>query len=78
MRRCFSFVAGIIAALAVAFISSQPAGAFVADQDAIAKAATAANGVIEVKRALSKGTPPGWHHGHKRGWNGSSRPPGQH
>ena len=38
---------------------------------------TAANSVIEVKRSLSKGTPPGWHHGRKVGWHGRGEPPGQ-
>lgn len=78
MRRYFSFVAGSITAVTVAFLSPQPAGAFVANQDGLAKAATADNGVIDVKRAPSKGAPPGWHHGRKRGWEGSKRPPGQH
>jgi hypothetical protein len=77
MRKYF-VSAGMIAAVgvSVAFISPQPAGAFVAHQDGLAKTATAANTVIEVKRLLSKGTPPGWHHGRKR-WTGN-RPPGQH
>lgn len=77
MRRYF-VSAGIVTAIgvSVAFVSPQPAGAFVTHQDGLAKTATAANNVIEVKRSLSKGTPPGWHHGRKRGWTGN-RPPGQ-
>ena len=77
MRKYF-VSAGMIAAVgvSVAFISPKPAGAFVAHQDGLAKTATAANTVIEVKRSLSKGTPPGWHHGRKRGWTGN-RPPRQ-
>ena len=61
MRKYF-IVAAILAAIgvAVAFISPQPAGAFVANQNGIAKAATAANTIIEVKRSPSKGRPPGW------------------
>lgn len=76
MRRYFTFAA-IFAAIsvAVAFLSPQPAGAFVANQNGVAKAATAANTIIEVKR--KKGPPPGWHHGRKVGWHGHSRPPGQ-
>jgi hypothetical protein len=77
MRRCLIFAATVIS-IGVAFSSSRPAGAFVADQSGIAQAATAANTVIEVKRSLQKGSPPGWHHGRKRGWEGSKRPPGQH
>jgi hypothetical protein len=78
MRKYF-IVAAILAAIgvAVAFISPQPAGAFVANQNDIAKAATAANTIIEVKRSPSKGRPPGWNHGRKVGWHGHSRPPGQ-
>ncbi|MGO8924636.1 MAG: hypothetical protein ACLQF4_17060 [Xanthobacteraceae bacterium] len=78
MRKYF-IVAAILAAIgvAVAFISPQRAGAFVANQNDIAKAATAANTIIEVKRSPSKGRPPGWNHGRKVGWHGHSRPPGQ-
>jgi len=74
MRRYFSFIGTF---LAIAFFSPHPAGAFVAHQEGLATTATAANSVIEVKRSLSKGSPPGWHHGRKRGWTGK-RPPGQH
>jgi hypothetical protein len=78
MRKYF-IAAAIFAALgiAVAFISPQPADAFVANQNGVAKAATATNPIIEVKRSPLKGTPPGWHHGRKVGWHGHSRPPGQ-
>jgi hypothetical protein len=73
MRRYF-----IVAAVSfgVAFVS-QPAGAFIANTDGIAKAATATNAIIEVKRSPHKGRPPGWNHGSKVGWHGHSRPPGQ-
>jgi hypothetical protein len=72
MRKYF-----IVAAIgvAVAFISPQPAGAFVTNQDGVAKAATAANTIIDVKHK-HKGTPPGWHHGNKTGWHGRGKPPG--
>ncbi len=71
MRRYF-ISAGIFVAVtvAVAFVAPPPAGAFVANQDGVAKAATAANTVIDVK------TPPGWHHGRKVGWHGRGKPPG--
>ena len=78
MPRYFIATGFVVLGVAVAFISPQPAGAFVANQDGIAKAATSTNTVIEVKRSPSKGTPPGWHHGRKVGWHGSRRPPGQH
>ena len=70
-------VAFVVMGVAVAFISPRPAGAFVAHQNDVAKAAAATNATIEVKRSLQKGTPPGWHHGRKVGWHGHSRPPGQ-
>ena len=74
MRRYFKFTGTIIAmAVAVAFFSPQPAGAFVANLDGIAKTATGTNAIIEVKH---KGTPPGWHHGRKVGWHGRGEPPG--
>jgi hypothetical protein len=78
MRRYF-VLAGMIAAIgfAVTFISPQPAGAFVANADGVAKAATAANTIIEVKRSPHKGRPPGWSHGRKTGWHGRGKPPGQ-
>lgn len=63
--------------VAIAFLSPQPADAFIANQNSVAQAATATNPTIEVKRSLHKGTPPGWHHGRKVGWHGHSRPPGQ-
>jgi hypothetical protein len=50
---------------------------FFQNQNGIAKAITATNAVIEVKRSSHKGTPPGWHHGRKVGWDGRGRPPGQ-
>jgi hypothetical protein len=77
MRRYF-LVAGIFTATFVglgvtdAFISPQPAGAFVANADGLAKAVTTTNTIIEVKHK----TPPGWHHCRKVGWRGGSRPPG--
>lgn len=74
MRKYFIFTA---IGVAVAFLSPQPAGAFVANQNGIAKAATAANSVIAVKHSPQKGRPPGWSHGRKVGWHGHSRPPGQ-
>jgi hypothetical protein len=78
MRKYF-ISAGIVAAIgvSVAFISPQPAGAFVAHADGISKAATATNTVIEVKRSPLKGRPPGWSHGRKTGWHGRGKPPGQ-
>ena len=74
MRKYFTIAA---IGVAVAFISPQPAGAFVANQNGVAKAATATNAITEVKRSLNKGTPPGWRQGRKVGWHGHSRPPGQ-
>ena len=59
--------------VAVAFVSTQPAGAFIANADGVAKAATATGPIIEVKHR----TPPGWHHGRKVGWHGRCEPPGQ-
>jgi hypothetical protein len=78
MRRYFIFAA-LFAALgaAVAFLSPLPADALVANPNGIAKAVTATNAVIEVKRSSHKRTPPGWHHGRKVGWDGRGRPPGQ-
>ena len=74
MRKYF-IASAIFAAMgvAVAFLSP-PAGAFVANQNGAAQAATATNTIVEVKH---KGTPPGWHHGRKVGWHGHARPPGQ-
>jgi hypothetical protein len=65
--------------VAVAFVSPQPAGAFIANADGVAKAATATNPIIEVKRSPHKSRPPGWSqsHGRKVGWHGRNRPPGQ-
>jgi hypothetical protein len=63
--------------VAVALVSPQPAGAFTANQDGVAKAAMATNIIVEVKRSPHKGQPPGWSHGRKVGWHGHSRPPGQ-
>ena len=63
--------------VAIAFLSPRPAGAVVANQNGVAKAATATNAIIEVKRSPHKGRPPGWSHGRKVGWHGHSRPPGQ-
>jgi hypothetical protein len=74
MRKYFIFAA---IGVAIAFIAP-PAGAFVANENGVAKAANTANTIIEVKRSPHKGRPPGWSHGRKRGWQGSSRPPGQH
>jgi hypothetical protein len=68
MRKYFIFAA---IGVAVGFLSPQPVGAFVADQNGVTKAATAANTVIDVK-----GSPPGSSHGRKVGWHGHSRPPG--
>jgi len=78
MRRYF-IVAAIFVAIgvAVAFLSPQPAGAFVANQNGVAKAATATNATIEVKRSPHRGRPPGWNHGRKVGWHGRGKPPGQ-
>jgi hypothetical protein len=73
MRRYFIFTA---IGVAVAFISLQPAGALVADQNGVTKAATATNSIIEVKRHKAS-NPPGWSHGRKTGWHGSHKPPGQ-
>jgi hypothetical protein len=63
--------------VAIAFLSPQPAGAFVANQNGVTKATTATNAIIEVKRSPHKGRPPGWSHGRKVGWHEHSRPPGQ-
>jgi hypothetical protein len=75
MRRYF-IVASTFAVLsvAVACVAPRPAGAFVGNADGVAKAVTATNTIMEVKH---KGTPPGWHHGRKVGWNGRGEPPGQ-
>ncbi len=74
------FVATVIFSaigVAIAFLSPQPAGALVANQNGVAKAATATNAIVEVNRSPQKGRPPGWNHGRKVGWHGHSRPPGQ-
>jgi hypothetical protein len=78
MRR-YSIVTAIfvVVSVTVAFISPRPAGAFVANQNGVAKSVTATNTIIEVKRSPHKGRPPGWNHGRKVGWHGHSRPPGQ-
>ena len=78
MRKYF-ISAGIVAAIgvSVAFISPQPAGAFVANVDGVSKASTATNTVIEVKRSPHKARPPGWSQGRKTGWHGRGKPPGQ-
>jgi hypothetical protein len=58
MRRYFISARIFVAVgVAVAFVSPPPAGAFVTNANGVAKAATVANTVIDVKR------PPGWHHG---------------
>ncbi len=75
MRRFLMPMAIGIAAIALA--AAQPASAFVANQQPVAKAAAAATPIVEVKRAPSTGRPPGWNHGRKVGWHGSRRPPGQ-
>jgi hypothetical protein len=78
MRKYF-ICAAIYAAfgVAVAFVAPQPAAAFMANADGIAKAATATSTTIEVKRSPHKSQPPGWSHGRKVGWHGHSKPPGQ-
>ncbi len=74
MRRYFIFSGTFVAvSVAVAFVSPQPAGAFVVNQNGVARAAAAANTVVDVKH---NGPPPGWHHGRKRGWHGHGEPPG--
>ena len=71
MRRYFISARIFVAVgVAVAFVSPPPAGAFVTNANGVAKAATVANTVIDVKR------PPGWHHGRKTGWHGRHEPPG--
>jgi hypothetical protein len=50
---------------------ARPAGAFIANADGVAKAATRTD-AIEVKHK----TPPGWHHGRKTGWHRLGKPPG--
>jgi len=78
MRKYFIFAAIFaVLSVAVAFVSPQPASAFMANADSVAKAAMATSTIIEVKRSTHKSTPPGWHHGGKVGWQGRSRPPGQ-
>jgi hypothetical protein len=75
LRRLFLLAAMGIAALALA--APQPANALLINQQPVAKAAAATAPVVEVKRAPSKGRPPGWNHGRKVGWHGARRPPGQ-
>ncbi len=75
IRRSFLLVEIGIAALLL--VAAQPANAFVGNQQPVAKAAAGSAPIIEVKRAPSKGRPPGWNHGRKVGWHGRSRPPGQ-
>ncbi len=75
MRSYFALAAMGIAAAAL--LPAQPASAFLANQQPVVQAAAVAAPVIEVKRAPSKGRPPGWNHGRKVGWHGSRRPPGQ-
>jgi hypothetical protein len=78
MRRYF-ISAFIFTALsvAVACVATRPAGAFVGDQNGVAKAAAVTSPAIEVKRSTHKSRPPGWSHGRKTGWHGRSKPPGQ-
>jgi hypothetical protein len=78
--RSYFIVASTVAVLSVAFasIAIRPAAAFTADQNGVTQAATATSPTIEVKRSPHKSKPPGWSHGRKTGWHGSSRPPGQH
>ncbi len=75
IRSYFALAAMGIAAGAL--LPVQPASAFLANQQQVVQAATAAAPIIEVKRAPSKGRPPGWNHGRKVGWHGHGRPPGQ-
>ncbi|HTE76345.1 MAG TPA: hypothetical protein VK653_06335 [Xanthobacteraceae bacterium] len=76
MRKFTALGAFVIAAM-FALSAPQPAGAFISNQTDIATVAQATTNTIEVKRSPQKGTPPGWHHGKKKGWHGASRPPGQ-
>jgi hypothetical protein len=76
MRKFIVLDAIIIAAI-FSLCASQPAGAFIGNQNSIATVAHATTNTVEVKRSPQKGTPPGWHHGKKKGWHGASRPPGQ-
>jgi hypothetical protein len=76
MREFIVSGATIVAAI-FSLCASQPAGAFIGNQNAIATAAHATTNTIEAKRSLKKGTPPGWHHGKKKGWHGRGRPLGQ-
>jgi len=71
MRIYFVYAAIFAVISAATFTSQRPAGAFVANADGIAKAATRTD-TIEVMHK----TPPGWHHGRKTGWHGRSKPPG--
>jgi hypothetical protein len=74
----FIALSAIGAVAMFALCAPQPAGAFVGNQNGIATAAAqATTNIIEVKRSVHKGTPPGWHHGKKKGWHGASSPPGQ-
>ena len=75
--RKFTVLGVIVVAAMFALSAPQPAGAFINNQNGIATTAHATTNTIEVKRSLQKGTPPGWHHGKKKGWHGASRPPGQ-
>ena len=75
--RKFTVLGAIVMAGMFALCAPQPAGAFISNQNGIATAAHATTNTIEVKRSLQKGTPPGWHHGKKKGWHGRGRPPGQ-
>jgi len=75
--RKFTVLGVIVIAAVFALSATQPAGAFISNQNGIATAAHATTHTIEGKRPLQKGTPPGWHHGKKKGWHGASRPPGQ-
>jgi hypothetical protein len=78
MRKYFIFSTFFAAiGVAVAFVSVQPASAFMVNADAVAKAATATNTIIEVKHSPHKSRPPGWSHGRKVGWHGRGKPPGQ-
>jgi hypothetical protein len=72
MRIYFVFAAiFVVMSVALTFVSPRPAGAFIANADGVAKAATRTD-TIEVKHK----TPPGWHHGRKTGWHGRGKPPG--
>ena len=70
----------MLCAVAVGIFASsaaQPVSAFMPGHPEFANAVSASSNIIQVKRSLLKGHPPGWSHGRKVGWHRKGMPPGQ-